>query len=438
VATSLRGVLEEFGSRHKRLRDFFHARFEAVQTLLPAEVSLSTERKLLIGAYFSQEYSLEAAALFNPSIVAHPDQTGLALGELRFVLSLRATGEGHLSSITFRTGILNTHGQIFLETPSPFVSLPESVTHSAWEKKAFRKRIEEHGAEKKAVDIILNELPDPFVLRQLRKQFEITTRPPSISEAIWDHTASKMIALGAAHYEILYTTEFPIAERVIFPNAPDESAGIEDARFVRFTDEEQNVRFVATYTAYDGRGIHPRLLETEDFMKFRISPLSGSEVKNKGMALFPRKINGSYVMLSRQDGESLYLMFSQDLYSWSTKKALASPHYPWEFFQVGNCGSPIETERGWLVLTHGVGPMRKYSIGALLLDLNDPSKMIGRLSSPLLSPDENEREGYVPNVVYSCGALIHAGILILPYAMSDTASSFATVKLDELLDEMTS
>jgi len=252
----------------------------------------------------------------------------------------------------------------------------------------------------------------------------------------FDRTASRLVNLAKSNYEVIYSPEQSLTERIIFPNAPNESNGIEDARFVRFVDEDGTPTYMATYTAYDGRVTIPQLLETSDFLRFRICTLNGPEVQNKGMALFPRKIRGQYVMLSRQDAENLYLMYSDDLHFWHNKVPLLKPTYSWEFLQIGNCGSPIETDAGWLVLSHGVGPMRKYSIGAFLLDLEDPSHVIGRLEYPLLSPDEVEREGYVPNVVYSCGSLVHAGHLILPYAMSDTSSSFATVPLSDLLSAM--
>ena len=242
--------------------------------------------------------------------------------------------------------------------------------------------------------------------------------------------------LAKANYEIQCDPEGDISERIIFPYSPTEQNGIEDARFVLFTDEQNNSRYYATYTAFDGSVVLPQMVETDDFLRFRISTLNGPEVRNKGMAFFPRKIEGHYAMLSRQDGENLYLMYSDMLNFWYTKQLLVKPTQPWEFVQVGNCGSPIETDAGWLVLSHGVGPIRKYCIGAYLLDRSDPSRVIGRLSQPLLTPDVNEREGYVPNVVYSCGAAVHNGQLIIPYAMADYATAFATVPLQQVLEAM--
>lgn len=436
VVEMLSQVLSEFKTRHQRLVDYFLVRFEFVRGLLPTDQRLSEERKLLIGAYFTHEYSLEAAALFNPSIVPHPDQTGLAAGTLRFVLSLRATGEGHISSITFRTGTIDGQGKIAVDTPSRYVTTPEHIPPTSYDKEIFWHQLQELGVVDNIAETILKTLKDHFTVDELSQEIHYLRRYAQHRNSEFDRTASRLLNLAKSNYEVIYSPEQPLTERVIFPHAPSESNGIEDARFVRFVDDDGRVTYVATYTAYDGRVTIPQLLETSDFLRFRICTLNGPEVQNKGMALFPRRIRGQYVMLSRQDAENLYLMYSGDLHFWHTKIPLLKPTYSWEFLQIGNCGSPIETAAGWLVLSHGVGPMRKYSIGAFLLDLEDPSRVIGRLTRPLLSPDEVEREGYVPNVVYSCGSLVHAGQLILPYAMSDTASSFATVPLAELLAAM--
>jgi predicted GH43/DUF377 family glycosyl hydrolase len=419
VVTLLAQVLAEFKTRHQRLHDYFLVRYEFVRRLLPTDQPLSDERKLLIGAYFTHEYSLEAAALFNPSIVPHPDQSGLPGGSLRFVLSLRATGEGHISSITFRTGTIDAHGKILMDTASRYVTTPDHIPPTSYNKDIFWHQLQELGIADNIAEAILKNLHDGFTVDELSQDILYLRRYAHHRNTEFDRTASRLLNLAKSNYD-----------------APSESNGIEDARFVRFVEDDGVVTYVATYTAYDGRVTIPQLLETPDFLSFRICTLNGPEVQNKGMALFPRRIKGQYVMLSRQDAENLYLMFSDDLHFWHTKVPLLKPTYSWEFLQIGNCGSPIETEAGWLVISHGVGPMRKYSIGAFLLDLEDPSRVIGRLARPLLSPDESEREGYVPNVVYSCGSLVHAGQLILPYAMSDTASSFATVPLAELLEAM--
>ena len=429
-------VLAEFKTRHQRLLDYFLVRFESVRHFLPTDQPLSNERKLLIGAYFTNEYSLEAAALFNPSIVPHPDQEGLPAGALRFILSLRATGEGHISSITFRTGVIDAEGKILVDTPSRYVTTPDHIPPVSYDKAIFWRQLQELGIADNIAETILKTLGEGFTVDGLSQEIQYLRRYAQHRNSEFDRTASRLLNLAKSNYEVVYSSDQPLTERVIFPTSPNESNGIEDARFVRFTDDDGSVNYIATYTAYDGRVTIPQLLETSDFQRFRICTLNGPEVQNKGMALFPRRIRGQFVMLSRQDAESLYLMYSDDLHFWHTKVPLLKPTYSWEFLQIGNCGSPIETDAGWLVISHGVGPMRKYSIGAFLLDLDDPSRVIGRLARPLLSPDASEREGYVPNVVYSCGSLIHAGLLVLPYAMSDSASSFATVPLQDLLAEM--
>jgi predicted GH43/DUF377 family glycosyl hydrolase len=436
VAEMLSQVLSEFKTRHQRLLDYFLLRYEFVRGLLPTNQPLTEERKLLIGAYFTHEYSLEAAALFNPSIVPHPDQTGLPAETLRFIVSLRATGEGHISSITFRTGTIDGHGKVSVDAPSRFVTAPEHIPPISYHKEIFWHQLQELGVVDHIAETIWKALPDRFTVAEMRQEIQYLRRYAHHRNTEFDRTASRLLNIAMSNYEVVYSADQPLTERVIFPTAPNESNGIEDARFVRFVNDDGTVTYVATYTAYDGRVTIPQLLETSDFVRFSICTLNGPEVQNKGMALFPRKIGGQYAMLSRQDGENLYLMFSDDLHFWHNKMPLVKPTYSWEFLQIGNCGSPIETEAGWLVISHGVGPMRKYSIGAFLLDLEDPSRVIGRLEHPLLSPDEVEREGYVPNVVYSCGSLVHAGQLILPYAMSDTASSFASVPLADLLSAM--
>jgi len=429
-------VLADFHARHQRLVDYFLRRYEDVRHLLPTDQELSKARRMLIGAYFTHEYSLEAAALFNPSIVPHPSQEGMPPGTLRFILSLRATGEGHVSSITFRSGTVDAAGGIRVDTPSRYVSSPLHIPPAAYDKTVFWRQLQELGVADALAETILQTLPEGFTVEELLREIHYLRRHAQHRNIEFDRTAARLVHLARSNYEVVYSPDQPLTERVIFPSSPNESNGIEDARFVRFTEDDGSVSYVATYTAYDGRVTIPQMLETRDFLHFRICTLNGPEVQNKGMALFPRRIGGRYTMLSRQDGENLYIMVSEDLHFWHAKTPLLKPTQSWEFLQIGNCGSPIETPRGWLVISHGVGPMRKYSLGAFLLDGENPARVIGRLARPLLSPDESEREGYVPNVVYSCGALVHAGRLILPYAMSDTASSFATVPLEELLDAM--
>lgn len=437
VEKELHAVEEEFRGRHHKTRQFFLQRFERVKQYLLTDQELSENRQLLIGAYFTQEYSLESAALFNPSIVWHPDQSNLPEGARRFILSLRATGEGHLSSLTFRTGVIDRDYRILLDAPTRFVTAATVVPTAQYDKNLFYRKLVELGLANGCCDALFPLLEERFTFRQLQDAVAVVLRQNRARRQEFEKTTEGILALARANYEVAFSEEQDLSERVIFPYSPTEANGIEDARFVEFHDDDGSVRYYATYSAFDGRIVLPQLLETTDFLHFKISTLNGPEVRDKGFALFPRKINGLYAMLSRQDGENLYLMYSDMVHFWYTKQLILKPTYPWEFVQVGNCGSPIETPAGWLVLSHGVGPMRRYSIGAFLLDRDDPSRVIGRLRQPLLAPNENEREGYTPNVVYSCGAVVHNGMLVLPYAMSDYATSFALVRLDELLAELT-
>jgi len=436
VCRLLEQVMREFQDRHYKLRNFFLKRFEEVRPLLLTDAPLSEERRLLIGAYFTHEYALEAAALFNPSIVWHPDQSGLPEGTRRFVLSLRATGEGHISSITFREGTIDVNNHIVLEKPTRYVSTPEIVPNPTYDRNLFERKLYELDLWDDFAAEVLACLNEQFTLEELKEALQFVEKQRRGRFRSEEQVARGILALAQANYEVFFSPDEPLSERVLFPTSPTEVNGMEDARFVQFREDDGRVIYYATYTAYDGKVVFPQILETEDFLHFRISTLNGPEVQNKGMALFPRRIHGRYAMLSRQDNENLYIMFSDMLHFWYTKQPLLKPTYPWEYVQVGNCGSPIETEAGWLVLSHGVGPMRKYSIGAFLLDRGDPTKVIGRLKEPLLMPNADEREGYVPNVVYSCGGLIHNGYLILPYAMSDYASRFAIVPLEDILEAM--
>lgn len=429
-------LLRDFVSRHQKLREFLLRRSEQVSSEFPTDTRLSESRRLLIGAYLSQEYSLEAAALFNPSIVPHPDQSGLSTTSLRFVLSLRATGEGHVSSIVFRTGEVDGEGRIQVNKPTPFVTAAEVHPNPSYEKPLFERKLAELGLMNGFAARVLSELGDVFSWEQIQRRVEQTLRRDRLLRAEEHDVARGILALARSNYEISFDAASRYSERVIFPSTPAESRGLEDARFVCFREDDGRVIYYATFTAFDGHVVLSQLLETSDFLRFKITTLNGPEVQNKGMALFPRRIHGHYVMLSRQDNENLFLMYSDMLHFWYEKRLLLRPTFPWEFVQIGNCGSPIETDEGWLVLTHGVGPMRRYAIGAVLLDRDDPSRVIGRLRKPLMTPSESEREGYVPNVVYSCGALVHAGRLILPYAMSDQCANFATVSLGELLEEL--
>ncbi len=436
VESQLIAVMRDFGDRHQRTHDFLRNRFEQVRKHLLTDLPLDETRRLLIGAYFTQEYALESAALFNPSMVWHPDQSGLPAGSRRFILSLRATGEGHISSITFRSGIIDATNVIRIDEPTRYVATPEVVPNAIYEKPLFHRKLAELGINGPITDLMMSALGDGFTLADLDRTLQSVLKNNRVRQREFEPIAHTMLVLAKSNYEIRFDPSLNVSERVIFPSSPSETNGIEDARFVRFTHGDGRICYYATYTAYDGRVTLPQMLETEDFLHFKVSTLNGPEVKNKGFALFPRMINGLYAMLSRQDNENIFLMYSDQPHFWYTKKLIAKPTYPWEFVQLGNCGSPIETDAGWLVLTHGVGPMRKYAMGAFLLDLADPCRVIGRLETPLLEPDANEREGYVPNVVYSCGAAVHGNDLVIPYAMSDYASTFATVPLAEVLGAM--
>lgn len=437
VGSLLETVMREFRERHLRTREFLLHRFEQVRSHLLTDQPVSEDRRLLIGSFFTQEYALESAALFNPSMVWHPDQSGVPDGQRRFILSLRATGEGHISSITFRSGVIDASNRIRMDEPTRFVTAPELVPNSLYDKPLFHRKLTELGINGPLTDQVMAAMGDTFTLEDLRRTIANVMRHNRTRQREFEPIAQTMLVLAQANYEIQFRPEQDVSERIIFPSSPTETNGIEDARFVQFTHDDGHVSYYATYTAYDGRVVLPQMLETDDFLHFKISTLNGPDVRNKGFALFPRLVNGQYAMLSRQDNENIYLMYSDMPHFWVTKELIAKPTYSWEFVQLGNCGSPIETEGGWLVLTHGVGPMRKYSLGAFLLDLADPARVIGRLERPLLEPNANEREGYVPNVVYSCGGLVHGSELIIPYAMADYASTFATVPVADVLNAMT-
>jgi predicted GH43/DUF377 family glycosyl hydrolase len=421
-----------FEARHRDLMRTFERNFEAVAHHVPDTASISVERRLLIGAYFTHEYSTEGAALFNPSIVPAPDQSGLPSGAKRFVMSLRAIGEGHLSSIEFRSGVLLASGDISLDEPRACLVAGTRAAPSHFDKSRFSVKLQELGANNDLSARVLNRLGDRFTLDELEASL-VAREANGPAPAIWFETAKIIRVLASSNYVTTFPTSSHLSERVIFPAGPNETRGMEDARFVQFTDSDRSKRYYATYTAYDGFSILPQLIETDDFVRFTISTLNGAAAQNKGMALFPRRIGGKYVMLSRRDRENLHLSTSNDVHLWDDLTELYRPQAPWELLQVGNCGSPIETPAGWLVLTHGVGPMRRYAIGALLLDLEHPERVIGRLSAPLLEPDESEREGYVPNVLYTCGALAHGGELVVPYGFSDSGVAFAQVPMADLL-----
>lgn len=429
-------VLTDFADRHSSLSAFFQKRFDGARKHRFSDQVLSEAKRVLIGAHLTQEYALEAAALFNPSMVPHPDQSGVPTDSVRFIASLRATGEGHVSSIVFREGTIDAQGGVHVDEPTRYVAAGQLDPLPDYQKSAFSLKLYELGFDTPFTRGLLDDLGSDFTFPQLEAVVEQARHADRNLGAPDREATEAMINLARSNYTLHFDPDQAVSERVMFPAVAIEGRGMEDARFVKFIGDEGDHSYYATYTAYDGRNLFTRMIETKDFLNFRVNTLFGSQIENKGMALFPRKVNGQYAMISRQDNENLYLMYSDRLHFWNRKEILLRPTFPWEFVQVGNCGSPIETDAGWLVITHGVGAMRKYVIGAALLDLDDPSKVIGRLPDPLLEPNEVEREGYVPNVVYSCGAMVHNGKLVLPYAMSDQCSTFATFDMNELLDEL--
>ncbi|WP_287127243.1 glycoside hydrolase family 130 protein [Desulfobacter sp.] len=429
-------IITNFSRRHEDLNHIFEKHFSLVKRHIKEGILQSETERALIGAYFTKEYAIESAALFNPSIVPHPIQGNLEKGSLRFVMSLRATGEGHISSIVFRSGILNKHNTFLFDPVSEFVETPDLKLNPFYKRRLFQYKLKEMKADDDICTFVLNALPQEFSKEQLVSEIERLHKHPHFTQNKQNKTFEIINWLSDSNYEVDFHSDHRISERVIFPVSRNESRGIEDARFVQFFDENGESTYYATYTAYNGVAILPQLIETKDFIKFKITILNGKAAQNKGFALFPRKINGQFAMLSRQDGENNHIMFSKNLHFWKNSHIIQRPEYPWEFVQIGNCGSPIETKKGWIVLTHGVGPMRQYCIGAILLDLENPCKVIAQLEQPLLAPTEKEREGYVPNVVYSCGSIIHRNELVIPYAMSDINSGIATVSVNNLIKSM--
>ena len=374
VKAELKVLRTALDQRHRDPDRLLFDIFAGVDGLKIDRSVLTHDQTLLLGAYFSEEFSFESAALFNPSIVRHPDQSGAKDGDVRFILSLRGIGEGHISSLTFRTGTWAANGDVSVDTPS---------THAV----------------------------GPYIDRLQGARGEL------IAQLSFDRAEE-------------------ISEAVVYPFLPSQGRGIEDVRMVEFTDDDGAVDYRATYTAFNGADVRQGLMRTSDFKNFEMRGVQGDLYAGKGMALFPRRIHGRYYMLSRQDNENLWLASSEDFSSWSGGEKIIAPKWPWEFIQIGNCGSPIELDEGWLVLTHGVGLVRNYSIGACLLDKHNPSKLLGRLEKPLLEPDDESRNGYVPNVVYSCGAIVRDRTLLLPYGEADNFATFATVEVDALLAAM--
>ncbi len=438
---ALQQTLRDYSMRHRNISKIFEKHFNKVIHLL-SELNIEPDtvdfnKKILIGSYFTMEYSIESAAFFNPSMIEHPDQSDISPGSKRVIISFRATGEGHISSIVFRTGMLDESNNLAIEPVGNMLEEAEHIRRHTYHKKTFAHKIEEmqemHGII--PAELILNRLNEEFTYGELRQCIEEASKANHLAKDK-EYLFNQIIWLASSHYELQFSLDTNISERVIFPVSSNEKSGIEDARFVKFTGEDHKTKYYATYTAYDGRTILPKLIETEDFYHFKVMPLHGEIARNKGMALFPRKVNGKYAMLCRLDGFNNYISFSDNITVWREAKMLQQPKYPWELIQIGNCGSPIETEDGWLVITHGVGPMREYVIGAALFDLDNPEKLIGRSKTPLLTPNAQEREGYVPNVVYSCGSMKHNEDLIIPYAKSDYSSTYASVDLKALIKEL--
>lgn len=439
VQETLEHTLREFARRHRNISQTFFRHCEKIRGLIEAMQinydQLSDERKMLIGSYCTMEYAIESAAFFNPSMVEDFDQSDLQNGEKRIIISFRATGEGHISSIVFRRGILDKNNDLQVMKIGNNIDKAEVVHKTLYSKERFLVKLAEMHTSDQYSAQIMGELPDQFEYSALKNilnkalsdQTILQERRTALEEVLW---------LADSFYDLQFKHDSDITERVIFPISDSESRGIEDARFVHFLDDDGSDRIIATYTAYNGHTILPKLISTKDFYNFRVVPLYGAGAQNKNLALFPRKIKGKYAMLSRIDGVNNYIMYSDRRTQWDNPIILQEPRFSWEFTQIGNCGSPLWTKEGWLVITHGVGAMRRYCLGASLLDLDDPSKEIGRLKEPLLAPLEGEREGYVPNVVYSCGSIIHNNSLILPYAVSDYSSTYGVVDLEELLDAL--
>lgn len=427
----LDGVIENFSGRHKNILEALDKNFNEIKKYIPENTQISDNRRALLGAYFSLEYSIQAAAFFNPSIIPHPDQSDLPEGSLRFILSFRSVGEGHISSIEFRSGIVDENCNFTFNKASQYAERSQVVSNPVYDKTTFFLKLTEMQKPENIISKQVSDLlSDKFLLSDLIAVLRI------VIDSEHKDIGEMIMWLAKSNYQIEFKPDHELSERIIFPSSQNDCNGIEDARFVRFVDDDGTVTYYATYTAYNGQSILPQIIETKDFLTFKMNTLNGEFSKNKGMALFPRKINGKYMMIARIDGENLYLMSSDNIHFWQNAKLLKEPENTWEFVQIGNCGSPVETDKGWILLTHGVGAMREYCIGIILLDLKDPSKIIGSMSEPLLMPLSEEREGYVPNVVYSCGSIIYNDNLIIPYAMSDTSSGIVTISVSELFDNI--
>jgi predicted GH43/DUF377 family glycosyl hydrolase len=436
----LAGVLSHFAHRHRDITQVLHHHFQLVAHHLDAGSAPSESQRLLIGSYFTHEYSIEAAALFNPSLVPAPPQDQAGAGgspdrQQRFIMSVRAVGEGHVSSIGFRAGVIDERCNLTFDQVSNF-AMTGQRSRPVYDKNLFGSKLHELGANNEIATVVLEALGDRFTFDELERSLATLEQKRAFPQVIAFETTKIIHMLASSNYVVVYPRDSSISERIMFPAGPRETQGMEDARFVRFVNDDGSIVYYATYTAFDGLEVLPQLIETTDFATFRVGTLNGAAAQNKGMALFPRLIDGRYTMLSRSDRENLYLMQSDNVRFWNDTRLLSTPQQGWELVQIGNCGSPIETDAGWLVITHGVGPMRRYAIGAMLLDLDDPARVIAQLPEPLMDPEPDEREGYVPNVLYSCGSMIHRENLVIPYGFSDTGIKIALVRLSELLDAL--
>ncbi len=433
VAGCLEEILAAYGQRHMDLPSAFEAHYRQAQALIGWQADWSPRRRKLAGAYLTMEYAIEGVALFNPSIVPHPDQANVPDGAVRFLMSLRATGEGHISSIVFRTGVIGTSGEVTLDPPPTTLARAQVSPDQQFLKHLILRRLREMGLRgMRVVEKVLSMLKDSFTITELNHAVaEFRKNDPSArgsSQAI-----ETMIWLARSNYHVSLPPKADITQLVLYPATQEEAHGVEDLRMVRFVENDGSVEYFGTYTAYDGTRILPMLIRTKDYKQIEVHSINGAAALDKGMALFPRRINGHYAMCSRIDGMNLYIMYSDMVHFWETATPLAGPYAPWNLLQMGNCGSPIETPEGWLLLIHGVGPMRKYSIGAMLLDLDNPLKVRGRLSKPLVSAGPSEQYGYVPNVVYTCGAMIHGDTLYMPFALTDRYTTMCAINTDELI-----
>jgi predicted GH43/DUF377 family glycosyl hydrolase len=430
------GLLRDFGGRHHNYQALLRRHASIVSAHIKEARALTEVRALLLGAAFTAEYATEAAALCNPSAVLGPDQSGLRAGQARLALSVRGIGEGHISSIGFCSAVVGPGPQWSFE-PRPLPVSVAETTPARWRRAHLHAVLADQGHLDELAEAVLHALPAEFEGAELepvlaKAHRDLLTRTGAAA------TVDLLRKVVSSAYNASFARDTDLGQRILSPSAEEESNGMEDARFTRFADDDGTVEYRATYTAYDGRRIAPRLLLSPDLRVFRAHRLAGPAARNKGMALFPRKVRGKYLALCRSDGESTSLASSADGYVWDAPVLLRQPSAPWEMLQIGNCGPPIETDHGWLVLTHGVGPMRVYAIGTLLLDLDDPARVLGYSRTPLLSPGPDERDGYVPSVVYSCGAFLHDGLVWIPYGIDDSRIGVAYAPLAEVLADMSS